>query len=163
RVALEGTEGSGNDFDLYVRGGAPPAANEFDCSATGTGQYGFCRIAFPAPGSWDLRAERVHGAGLFQLVTTTIGGQPAGVGNGVREPGEDCDGTDTGTCTTGCNAGCTCVQCTGTDLDVREIEVTPRLYVEAELGDGIGTYTSLAPQSTGVTIELIDATHDVPI
>lgn len=163
RVALQGVESQGVDFDLYVRGGAAPAAEEFACSAVGIGQYGFCRITDPEPGSWYLRAERVRGDGVFQLVATTIGGEPSVCGNGIREPGERCDGQDGGTCTTGCDAACGCVECSGTDLDIQEIALAPRLFVQAKLGDVLGTYTSIDPASAGVTIELIDATHVVPI
>jgi hypothetical protein len=163
RVALVGTEGGGADFDLYVRGAAPPEAGAVDCSATGPSQYGFCRIPDPFPGSWYLRAERVHGAGLYQLVATTIGGEPSICGNALREPGEDCDAADVGTCTTGCDERCSCIHCADTDLDVRQIELWPRLYVQAMMGDGLGTYTAVDPAGAGVTIELIDAAHTVPI
>jgi hypothetical protein len=163
RVALAGVESPGTDFDLYVRGGAAPAAGTFDCSAAGPGQYGFCRIADPSPGSWYLRAERVSGAGIFQLVTTTVGGDPSVCGNGIREPGEDCDGGDTGTCTTGCTDACACIQCSDTDLDVLQIALAPKLYLEATLSDAVGTYTAVDPASAGVTIELRDATHVLPI
>ena len=163
RVALQGSESPGTDFDLYVRGGAAPAAGEFECGADGTGQFGFCRIMDPAAGSWFLRAERVRGEGVFQVVATTIGGEPSVCGNGLREPGERCDGADAGTCTTGCDASCGCVVCSTTDLDVFQIQLTPRVFVQATLGDGTGTYTAVDPASGGVTIELIDATHGVPI
>lgn len=163
RVALQGAESHLTDFDLYVRGGTAPAAGAFDCSAVGSGQYGFCRITSPAPGSWYLRAERVRGDGLYQLVATTIGGQQSVCGNGVREPGERCDGADTGTCTTGCTAGCDCLECAETDLDVREINVAPRLFIQAALGDDVGTYVDVDPVSAGVSLTLIDATHEVPV
>ena len=163
RVALQGIETTGVDFDLYVRGGAAPAPEEYACSAVGSGQYGFCRITDPEPGSWYLRAERVRGQGLFQMVATTIGGEPSVCGNGLREPGERCDGEDRGTCTTGCDAACGCVECSSTDLDVLQIVVAPRLFVQTTLGDAVGTYTAVDPASAGVTIELIDATHGVPI
>jgi hypothetical protein len=35
--------------------------------------------------------------------------------------------------------------------------------VQATIGDGTGTYTTVDPASAGVTIELIDDTHAVPI
>jgi len=53
--------------------------------------------------------------------------------------------------------------CSSTDLDVPEIVVTPRLFMQATIGDGTGTYTTADPASAGVTIELIDDTHAVPI
>jgi hypothetical protein len=163
RVGLMGSEAADADFDLYVRSGAAPAPHEFDCSGIGSGQYAFCRIANPSAGSWFLRAERVRGEGVFQLVATTVGGAASICGNGIREPGEKCDGSDTGTCTTGCDASCDCVVCSATDLDVPEIIVAPRLFVQATIGDGTGTYTAVDPASAGVTIELIDDLHAVPI
>jgi hypothetical protein len=163
RVALMGSEGADADFDVYVRGGAAPTPHEFDCSGIGSGQYAFCRIAEPSAGSWFLRAERVRGEGVFQLVATTVGGAASICGNGIREPGEKCDGADIGTCTTGCDASCDCVVCSSTDLDVSEVIVAPRLFVQATIGDGTGTYTTVDPPSAGVTIDLIDDTHAVPI
>jgi hypothetical protein len=163
RVGLNGSERAGRNFDLYVRGGAPPVGGAFDCSATGPNQYGFCRVSNPTPGSWYLRAERVHGDGVFQLIATTIGGDAPSCGNGMREPGEDCDGDDVGTCTSGCTAGCRCIECSTVDLDVREIGLSPRLFVQARLGDALGTYTTVDPVTAGVTIEFFDAAHTVTI
>jgi hypothetical protein len=163
RVALHGVEKAGVDFDLYVRGGSPPAPGTFDCDAIGTNQWGFCRIADPAPGSWFVRAERVKGDGLFQLVATTFGGEPAVCGNGLREPGEACDGADTGTCTTGCESACTCVACSVTDLDVRTIKLAPGLVVKGRLGDTLGTYTAVDPVAAGVTITFTDGVGTVDI
>ncbi len=161
RVGFGATEMPGTDFDLYVRAGEPPVTTPVDCDAVGTGQYGFCRIVDPAPGSWYLRAERVRGEGPYQLVATTFGGEPSICGNGLREPGEDCDGADAGTCASGCDAACHCVQCTDGDLDVVQIQLAPRVFIEATLGDAAGTYTAIPPASAGVTLELIDATHTV--
>lgn len=163
RVGFDASETPENDFDLYVRGGAPPDSTGVDCAAAGTGEYGFCRIVGPHPGSWYLRAQRVSGEGPYQIVATTFGGELSTCGNGLREPGEDCDGADTGTCATGCDAGCRCTQCTDGDLDVQQIELAPRLFVAATLGDAAGTYTAVDPQVAGVTITFVDATHAVPI
>jgi hypothetical protein len=110
-----------------------------------------------------VRAERVSGEGAFQLVATTIGGDLPECGNGILEPGEDCDDTDVGMCTAGCDADCFCVQCSDSDLDVRQIQLWPKLYLVATLGDGFGTYTGLDPSLDGITIELLDATQSAPI
>jgi hypothetical protein len=162
RVGLHGAESPGADFDLYVRHGAAPAAGAFDCAATGRNQYGFCTIPNPAPGSWYLRAERVTGDALFQLVATTFGGEPSACGNGVREPGEACDGIDAGTCTSGCEADCSCLECSETDLDVLQIVLAPALFVRARLGDATGAYTAVDPATAGVTLLFFDGTHEVP-
>ena len=163
RIALHGSEQPGTDFDLYVRAGEAPAPDAFDCSWTGTGQYAFCRIMDPEPGTWFVRAERVSGEGAFQLVATTIGGDFPECGNGLREPGEDCDDTDLGACTTGCTEDCFCLRCSASDLDVREIELWPKLHLGAMLGDALGTYADLDPSLEGITIELLDATQSAPI
>jgi hypothetical protein len=163
RVGFQATETIGSDFDLYVRGGAPPATTDVDCAAVGTGEYGFCRITDPRPGSWYLRAERVRGEGPYQLVAATFGGERSVCGNALREPGEDCDGADGGTCASGCDAACHCVQCVDGDLDVLEIQLAPRVFIEATLGDAAGTYTAVGPAAAGVTVELVDATHTVAI
>jgi trypsin len=161
RVGMHGSEKFGVDFDLYVRGGAAPAPGLFGCRAVGGNQYGFCTIANPAPGSWFLRAERVAGDGVYQIVATTFGGAPAVCGNGIREPGESCDGADVGTCTTGCDAACSCVTCSETDLDVTEIVLAPRLVVQATLGDEVGTYTNVDPRAAGVTMTFADAARTI--
>jgi trypsin/pre-peptidase len=163
RVALQGSEHPGTDFDLYVRHGdeATPAA--FDCSGVGSGQYAFCRIMNPEYGTWFLRAERVAGEGPVQLVATVIGGDYPECGNGIREPGEDCDDTDLGTCTAGCDDDCYCVQCSDTDLDVRQIELWPKLYLGAMLGDAAGTWAEIDPSIDGITFELSDGAHTAPV
>ena len=163
RVALHGSEQAGTNFDLYVRAAEAPAPDAFDCSGTGSGQYAFCRIMDPQPGTWFVRAERVSGDGAFQLVATTIGGDWPECGNGFREPGEDCDDIDLGTCAIGCDADCYCLQCSESDLDVRQIELWPKLFLGAVLGDGLGTYAELDPVLDGITIELLDATHSASI
>jgi hypothetical protein len=163
RVGMHGSEAIGDDFDLYLRAGAAPAPGLFDCRAVGANQYGFCTITNPAPGSWFIRAERVSGDGIYQVVATTFGGDAPVCGNGIREPGEGCDGADTGTCTTGCQENCSCVQCSEVDLDVTEISVAPKLFFEAALGDEVGTYTAVDPATAGVTLVFSDAVHQIPI
>jgi V8-like Glu-specific endopeptidase len=163
RVALQGSEKPGTDFDLYVRHGDTPTPAAFDCSGTGTGQYAFCRILNPEHGTWLIRAERVAGEGPAQLVATVIGGDYPECGNSIREPGEDCDDTDLGTCTSGCDADCYCVQCSDTDLDVRQIELWPKLFLGAVLGDAAGTYAAIDPSVDGITFEFVDATHVAPV
>jgi len=163
RVALHGSEQPGTDFDLYVRHGEEPTTTAFDCSGTGTGQYAFCRIANPEHGPWFVRAERVGGQGSFQLVATAIGGDYPECGNAIREPGEDCDDTDLGTCTAGCDADCYCVQCSDSDLDVRQIDLWPKLHLGAVLGNAEGTYAEIDPSVDGITFEFLDATHGAPV
>lgn len=162
RVGMHGSEAPGDDFDLYVRGGASPAASAYDCRAAGSNQYGFCRIAAPAPGSWFVRGERVAGDGVYQIVATTFGGDAPVCGNDIREPGEACDGADAGTCTTAC-AACSCVECSPSDLDILEINLSPRLFVQGHLGDASGTYTAIDPPAAGVSLVFTDGALTVTV
>ena len=117
----------------------------------------------PAPGVWFLRAERIDGDGLFQLVAATFAVDPILCGNAVRDPGEICDGADTSTCALACTSTCQCLVCSSADLDIRAIKLTPRLVVKARLGDDLGTYTALDPVATGVTISFTDGASTVTI
>lgn len=73
RVALNGTEENGSDFDLYVRGGTPPTTFAYDCRDIGANQYGFCEITAPAPGPWFLMARRFQGGGPYHATVTVFG------------------------------------------------------------------------------------------
>jgi hypothetical protein len=46
---------------------------------------------------------------------------------------------------------------------VRQIVLSPKLFITAGLGDEVGTYVAVDPVSAGVALDLIDATHEVPI
>jgi hypothetical protein len=55
------------------------------------------------------------------------------------------------------------VQCSDTDLDVRQIELWPKLYLGAVLGDAGGTYAEMDPSLDGITFEFADAAHTAPV
>jgi hypothetical protein len=77
RVSMNGEDdGSGkNDFDLYVVPGAQPNINKAVCSETGPGQFAFCEIARPKPGSWTIFVQRKKGEGLAQVTVTKVFGR----------------------------------------------------------------------------------------
>src|SRR3989475_3603018 len=68
-----------------------------DCTFWYTNEY------LPANGLWNTRIAR------FRFTSPTCTDAPAPVcGNGVREVGEDCDGTDAPFCPGLCRTDCTC-------------------------------------------------------
>jgi hypothetical protein len=72
RIALNGDETPGNDFDLWLRAGVKPTRNVADCRATGSGQYGYCEISNPVPGTWWATVKRTAGSGAYQLTATAL-------------------------------------------------------------------------------------------
>jgi hypothetical protein len=78
RVALNASEETGADFDLYVRAGSAPTLSEWDCRAFGSGQYGYCEFDAPAAGPWHVLVNRFSGAATYQVTATwfTEGGSP---------------------------------------------------------------------------------------
>jgi Trypsin/Bacterial pre-peptidase C-terminal domain len=77
RVALNASEESGADVDLYVRFGSPPTTSEWDCRAFGSGQWGFCDFPAPAAGTWYVLVERYSGASTYQVTATLLRGEGA--------------------------------------------------------------------------------------
>jgi len=51
-----------NDFDLYVYEGRSDGAR-LACAENGSGQFGFCEVAYPASGAWTVEVRRKRGAG----------------------------------------------------------------------------------------------------
>ena len=76
RVALNGEDNFVNEFDLYVRQGAVPTSNSFDCAGNDQGQFAGCEIPGPAAGQWFAMVERVTGQGTYQVVATSFGAAP---------------------------------------------------------------------------------------
>lgn len=95
RVALNASEQSGADFDLYVKQGSPATVASFDCKADGPNQYGFCEHTNPATGSWYARVQRYSGSGPYQLTATAIGAtcHPGNEGSPCDD-GNPCTGND---------------------------------------------------------------------
>lgn len=79
QVQLNAERDPATDFDLYVRHGGPASPASFDCQSRqpGTAPEG-CTLEAPAPGTWHLTAQRVTGAGLFQLTATAFAERFAG-------------------------------------------------------------------------------------
>ncbi len=78
RIGLNGQIGSAtfpdgpNDFDVFVRAGSPPSADNFDCSDTNPTSFGFCEVSSPRAGTWHVLVQRAEGDGAFQLTATTF-------------------------------------------------------------------------------------------
>ncbi len=79
RITLNGQLTSGfstsivrNDFDLYVRAGAPPTTAVYDCADLNASTFGACQHAPPNAGPWHVLVVSYQGTGLFQ-VTASVG------------------------------------------------------------------------------------------
>jgi hypothetical protein len=59
-----------NEFNLYIRAGAPPTQTEFDCRDQGPSVFGFCQVANPQAGTWHVLVNDVEGAGEWQATAT---------------------------------------------------------------------------------------------
>lgn len=72
RVAMNAEDdGSGkNDFDLSVFRGDHSEPAKAVCYENGPGQFAFCKIDAPQPGSWTALVTRKKGAGEAQVTTT---------------------------------------------------------------------------------------------
>src|SRR5439155_1233815 len=106
RVALNAIDDGQANFDLYVKAGRPPTADDYDGRVAAGGQYAYCQFNFPVAGTWYLMVTRAMGSGPYQLTASVFGGDPPVCGNGVRETGELCDGADDGACPGACNGTC---------------------------------------------------------
>lgn len=71
-VTLNAEEYLFNDFDLYLRRGAPPTPQIYDCRGFDVGTLETCVLEDPAAGTWFLQARNFSGAGLFQMTATTF-------------------------------------------------------------------------------------------
>ena len=108
RIALNAQDDGNSDFDMFVKHGSPPTPTDFDCRQDGAGQFGFCQFSNPAGGRWYVRVDRASGAGQYQVTANDRNTQPSVCGNELREPGEQCDGTDDSACSGLCLGSCEC-------------------------------------------------------
>lgn len=88
RVTLNGEQGKNegplrltNDFDLYLRRGAPPTDDEYDCVDDSDGTFGACVIELPQAGTWYALVARIEGAGAVQVTATSFESGLAGDAN----------------------------------------------------------------------------------
>ena len=155
RIALNAQDGLDNsrNVDFFARAGAAPSGTEDDdCYAEGAGQFGFCEVPIPLSGTWWVLVKQAIGASTFQLTVTSFGGEPPACGNGIREPGEQCDGVDLGECAIGCSGACTCAGCIDGALDLRQVELTPRFFVRGQLRGA----DDLDPRRANLTVTAAD-------
>ena len=129
RITLKGEDNGSLNVDFFVKEGTGAGPGDFDCNSDGSANVGECIFASPSAGEWSVFVERAGGSGEYQVTASIFGGDPPVCGNDIIEPGEECDGTDPGSCpTSACDLDCTCPdpvcgndivetgeQCDGTD------------------------------------------------
>jgi hypothetical protein len=158
RVVLNGQETGAagpTDLDLYVRARGSTRLPDY-CAVTGAHPYAACEFASPPAGPWDVRIDRMGGAGEYQLTTTAFGGDAPRCGNGVREVGEDCDGSVAEDCPAGCDERCACVACSHRDLEFDQVLLARRLFLKATLRDPVGQFSNLDPRAHEFVITVVD-------
>lgn len=101
RVAMNASDPGGNDFDLYVKQASPPTTLDFDCAASGGGQFGFCEFVTPAAGTWHVLINRFAGAGMYQVTATSFAAGSPGPGMN----GQPCDDQNACTASDVCQGG----------------------------------------------------------
>ncbi len=77
RVTLNGEKPLANDYDLFIKRGAPPSTASFDCKSDHDGALELCEVLNPQPGTWHILARHAAGAGGPVQVTATAFSQPA--------------------------------------------------------------------------------------
>ena len=92
-VTLNGQGGSGqgrdrieNDFNLYVRSGAAPTVELFDCKSSTPTAFEACEVTNPRAGIWFARVASLQGVGSLQITATSFPSLPMPVCAG------DCNG-----------------------------------------------------------------------
>jgi hypothetical protein len=80
RVALNAGEQGGSFFRLLVKHEKAPGPRNRDCRAVPNGQFSFCSIANPLPGTWYVRVRRVRGEAPYQLTATILSPARSGAG-----------------------------------------------------------------------------------
>jgi hypothetical protein len=77
-VSLNGATGSlPNDYDLYLRFGAPPTFATYDCAPLIAGSYESCAFSDPDAGTWHVMLDRFSGnSGTYQVTATLLPPNP---------------------------------------------------------------------------------------
>lgn len=76
RFILNGEDGLGNDFDLYVKQGSQPSTSDYDCRGIRGGTYEACELVAPVADTWHILVDRFNGSGSYQLVVTPFEPKP---------------------------------------------------------------------------------------
>lgn len=161
RIGMHGSDDGRADFDMAVRFDAPPTDDEFDCDDSFPGQYAYCEIFYPDPGTWHVRVKRVAGEGTYQVAVTTLGGSTTECGNDVREAGEECDGVDAAGCAGGCDPfDCVCLPC-NEDLTIEQIQLAKKFVLRGTLANRDGFYDGFDPTGVDLTTIVSDAAGHV--
>lgn len=159
RVVLNGQDSGASgphDLDLFVRARDSKHLDDY-CAGTDTGPYAVCEFSSPRAGAWDMRVDRIAGAGHYQLTATAFGADTPRCGNGLREVGEECDGADRPDCEGGCTVDCACAACVGGDLEFDEVQFTRRFFLKGTLNDPTGDrWAGIDPRAGGFTLTISD-------
>jgi hypothetical protein len=164
RLGLHGGGDSRFDIDLLAQAGDVPTADTADCVDDAAGPWAYCEISYPTPGTWYVDAHRVGGSGTWQLFAATLpdpyggGGDGELCGDGVVEPGEDCDGDVTGACIAGCDPDfCTCIPCADGSLAIDDVQLARHLVLHGRVADADGMLDGFDPRANDLTITITDA------
>lgn len=76
RITMNADETPPNDFDLFVKFGAPPTTSDYDCIAFGANNWGQCDWNVPSPGTWHVMVNAFNGAGAYQATATLFDADP---------------------------------------------------------------------------------------
>jgi len=158
---------AGADFDLLAEAGREPSAESAPCQGRQPNQYAACEIVAPPSGPWFVRVARVRGSGRYQVTATLFGVGPGLVpacGNGVREPGEICDGGDAAACPGGCGIDCACGPgraCAAGRIAIQRLRTRRVLRVVAVLRDPQGELRGFDPTRSAVGITVGDGARSL--
>ena len=72
RFALNGEQGTVNDFDFFIKFGSQASPTNFDCKGENPGVHEFCEVASPSAGTWYIHILPFAGSGDYQLSATNF-------------------------------------------------------------------------------------------